>query len=441
MSFISHSLEDQQKMLEAIGVSSLDDLFKDIPAKVRIKDKLEIPTALSEIELTTKIEDLAFSQDKLVSFLGAGLYEHYIPAIVDDLSSRSEFYTAYTPYQPEVSQGTLTAIFEFQSLICKLTGMDLTNASMYDGATSLAEAVLMSTRSNKKKKILVSKAVHPNYRQVLKTYTWAAELDLQEVEIELGETSCQNLEYQLDDQVSCVVVQSPNFLGIIEDLKKIATILATKQVNFILTVTEPLSLALLKKPADCGVDITCGELQSFGNSLSFGGPLLGFIAAKEKFIRLMPGRLVGQTVDAAGDEAYALTLQTREQHIRRERATSNICSNEGLLALRTVIYLSYFGNKLKDLALLNHKLANYLKSKFSQAGFQLAFPKPFFNEFGLKVKGARDFLTKLEIEGFKGGYYLGDLYPDLTETILICVTEKHSPQVIDDFFAFWEKNR
>ena len=434
MNFVSNTLEDQKKMLQIIGVNDLKDFFKDIPENLRLQKLLDLNSSISEIELVKEFNQNFNHSQGMVSFLGAGAYQHYVPAIVDELASRSEFYTAYTPYQPEVSQGTLTAIFEFQTFISRLTGMDVTNASMYDGATSVAESVLMSTNITNRKKVLVSETLHPHYQEVIKTYAWAADLELEKIDYLQGETSLAELEKKVNEEISCLVVQSPNFFGIIEQIAKLSSLTKKYGIHFILVVTEPLSLALLSSPQDLGVDIVCGELQSFGNYLNFGGPMLGFISCLDQFKRRLPGRLVGQTLDSAGQEAYALTLQTREQHIRREKATSNICSNEGLLALRAAIYLSYYGNKLKDLALLNHKLACYTRDKFLSKGFQLYWEKPFFNEILVKVPDSQLFLSKLKKQGIIAGHYLGNYNPNLSEAILVCLTEEHSPEIIDSLF-------
>ena len=372
------------------------------------------------------------------SFAGAGAYNHFIPSVVDHLASRSEFYTAYTPYQPEVSQGTLTAIFEFQTILCTLTGMDVTNASMYDGATSLAEAVLMSCRHNGRTRALISNAVHPLYRKVLQTYAWANSIALSEISFDDGITSHNDLDRKLDDTVSCVVVQNPNFFGVIENIRAIKDIIHDNKVNLIVAVTEPLSLALLKSPGSCGADIVCGEAQGFGNPLGFGGPLLGFLAAKEQFMRKMPGRLVGKSTDMKGKEAYVLTLQTREQHIRRERATSNICSNQGLCLLRAVMYLSYYGNRLRELAELNHSRAAYLRNRLLEKGFSCYSDRPYFNEFALRFNNARLLYDRVIENGFVPGLSLGDYYSGFNDCLLFCATEQNTIEEIDAFVHILE---
>ncbi len=431
MSFVSHTEEDRSRMLGAIGVKSVEDLFTDIPENLRLKDDLALPAALSEREADLLLKEAAASNGLSASFLGAGAYRHYIPAAVDQLTIRSEFYTAYTPYQPEVSQGTLTAIFEFQTMLCRLTGMEVSNASMYDGATSLAEAVLMSVRSNNRGRVLMSESVNPHYRDVLKTYAWANGLNLKEFPSEGGCCRAEALECELDADTSAVVVQSPNFFGCIEDLQKIAGVVHSGKAYLIVVVNEPLSLAMIKSPGELGADIVCGEAGSLGNPVGFGGPMLGMLAARGEFVRRMPGRLVGKTTDADGREAYVLTLQTREQHIRRERATSNICTNQGLCALRSVIYLSLLGSGLSDLARLNHRMAVHLRDRLLAKGFRRVHEGAFFNEFTLRYKGSRALAEDLRKKGFLLGVDLGAHYRDYEDCLLICTTEMNSPEEIN----------
>ncbi|HPA74056.1 MAG TPA: aminomethyl-transferring glycine dehydrogenase subunit GcvPA, partial [Spirochaetota bacterium] len=343
MDYTGITEHELREMLAIIGVKSIDDLFADIPESIRLKKLLDLPGALSDIEVEKLVAGMASRNCIMNSFLGAGAYRHHVPAVVDQLSLRGEFFTAYTPYQPEVSQGTLTAIFEYQTMICRFTALDVANASLYDGATATAEAVLMSLRSGDKNRVVVSDAVHPHYRALLRTYLWANGVELVEISSNGGITAPGDAAAALDADTAALVVQSPNFFGCIEDVAAHAAKAHAAKAHLIQVITEPLSLGLLKKPGEMGVDIACGEAQSLGNYVGFGGPMLGFMAAKAEFMRRMPGRLVGRTVDEQGREAYVLTLQTREQHIRRERATSNICSNEGLCALRAVIYLSMLG--------------------------------------------------------------------------------------------------
>jgi glycine dehydrogenase subunit 1 len=422
-------------MLDVIGVKSIDDLFADIPESIRAGGFPDLPDALSDIEVERLVGEMADGNCIMNSFLGAGAYRHYIPAAVDQLSLRGEFFTAYTPYQPEVSQGTLTAVFEFQTMICRLTGLDVANASLYDGATAMVEAVLMSLRSGTKSNIVVSGAVHPHYREVIGTYLRANGVELRETAPVDGVTSSGDLAKALDGNTAAVVVQSPNFFGSIEDVAAISDIAHEVKAHIIQVITEPLSLGLLKKPGSLNVDIACGEAQGLGNYPGFGGPMLGFIAAKGDFMRRMPGRLVGRTVDEDGKEAYVLTLQTREQHIRRERATSNICTNQGLCALRTVIYLSLLGNRMSDLAALNHRLAAWTRHRLQEIGFHPVFGVPYFNEFVLRIDGARRLRDRLLGDGYQPGLLLEDYYPGMKDCLLVCVTEMNSPGDIEKMLS------
>jgi glycine dehydrogenase subunit 1 len=435
MQYISITDNDKKEMLREIGVASIEELFKDIPESIRLNELLNLPEPKSELELESILSDIAAKNLKKVSFLGAGSYRHYIPAVVDQLASRSEFYTAYTPYQPEVSQGTLSAIFEFQTMISNLTGMDASNAGMYDGATSLAESVIIASRANNKNRVAVSSCLNPNYLQVLKTYTWASGIELVMIDEIEGITDHSSALKIIDESISSVVIQNPNFFGSIEDFFMISKTTKEKKAALIVCVTEPLSLALLKSPGSFGADIVCGEAQSFGNYPGFGGPLLGILAVKNEYLRKMPGRLVGKTLDEAGKEAYVLTLQTREQHIRREKATSNICSNEALVALRSVIYLSMLGPKLKDLAVINHNNASYLKKRLIEKGFTPAFKseRPYFNEFVLRHKDIKNIIKKASEKGYIPGLYLGDYNKKYSDAMLVCATEFHSKDVIDKF--------
>ncbi len=424
--------DDRAVMLKSIGVASIDDLFADIPEALRLGGKLDLPAALSEIEAMRHLEELASKNRPGRCFAGAGAYPHYLPAVVDALASRSEFYTAYTPYQAEVSQGTLTAIFEFQTFICRLTGMDVANASMYDGATALAEAVLMSVHASGGKAVVTGDSLHPHYRQVLGTYCRANGIELRTTGGDGGVTDMASLAGVLDG-ASAVITQNPNFFGCIEDVAAITDAAHKAKAHSIVVVAEPHSLGILAAPGKLGADIVCGEAQSFGNPVGFGGPALGILAAKAEFMRRMPGRLVGRTVDADGKEAYALTLQTREQHIRREKATSNICTNQGLCALRAVIYLSTLGNSIRPLARLNHGLAARCKKALAANGFEPVFERPYFNEFAVRLKNAPAAMKRLEGEGFVPGVHLGDYYREYADCLLICCTEMTGPAEIDDF--------
>ncbi len=431
MSYISITENDRKEMLKAIGVSTIDDLFHDIPASIQLDGPLDLPAPLSEPELYAHCRKIGAGNRDAVSFLGGGIYQHYIPAAVDQLAGRSEFYTAYTPYQAEVSQGTLAAIFEYQTFISRLTGMDLANASMYDGATALAEAAFMSVRSTKKDTLVVSASVHPNYLEVLKTYAWAADIKLRIVDCHEGDSNPECVEEAMGETVSAIIIQNPNFYGIIEDVKAISGLARNYGAHTIVAVTEPVSLGLLKSPGELGADIASGEAQAFGNPVGFGGPLLGFLAAKDEFMRKIPGRLIGKTADLDGNESYVLTLQTREQHIRRERATSNICTNQGLCALRATIYLSLIGNRLLELARYNHALASSVRERLIEKGYSPVFDRPFFNEFVLKIPGAKEKLSAAREKGVLAGIHLADYYPDGEDRVLVCVTECSSADDID----------
>lgn len=440
--YIPHTKEDVKEMLKAIGVKSIEDLFGNIPKGHRLSKPLDLPGPLSEIDLIRHMEGL--QSPTFTSFLGGGAYDHFIPAVVSHLASRSEFYTAYTPYQAEISQGTLQAIFEFQTLMCQLTGMEVSNGSMYDGASSLAEAVLMAHRITGRKKILLSQAIHPEYRQVMQTY-----LDPDQQEIVLipyrkgdGRTDEQTLVQFLDQDVSAVVIQNPNFFGVIEDLQTIGERVHQKGGLMIAGFSEAIAYGMLRPPGEFGADIVAGEGQSLGLSLSFGGPYLGIFTIKEKFIRNMPGRLVGETVDLEGKRGFVLTLATREQHIRREKATSNICTNEGLCALMATIFLSCFGKKgLSELALMNLSKAEYAKKAASQIkSCKVAFSSPTFNEFVLEIKGDPEkVLEKLKEEGILGGLSLVKFYPELNHHLLVTVTEMNKKEEIDQWAEVLEK--
>ncbi len=431
MAYHCNTDEDRREMLRIIGVRGLDELFSDIPREVLFGGPPDLPPALSEIEASSLLLSIGSKNRLLASFIGAGAYRHYIPAAVDALASRPEFYTAYTPYQPELSQGTLTAIFEFQTMMCRLTGMDISNASMYDGATALAESVLMALHAAGKSRVLAFDSLHPHYRQVLRTYCWANDIEMKELPSKGGIIDFALLEREVGGETGAVVAQQPNFFGCIEDLASAARTAHDKKTRIIVVVNEPLSLGLLKSPGSLGADIVCGEAGSFGNPPGFGGPALGFIAAGAEFMRRLPGRLVGRSVDAEGKEAYVLTLQTREQHIRREKATSNICSNEGLCALRAAIYLSLLGRRIVPLAAQNHRLASYCRKKLVERGFAPVFVSPYFNEFAVRINNSRAVIADLKNEGFALGLALDDYYKEYENCVLVCCTEMNSPQEID----------
>ncbi len=435
MPYISHSNKDRDAMLAAIGVRSIRDLFKDVPAYARFPE-LALPFALSEMEARWELQALAganFTAADFACFLGAGAYHHFVPAVVDAVISRGEFYTAYTPYQPEISQGTLQAIFEYQSMICALTGMEVSNASHYDGATATAEAVITAVNVHrlKRRKIVISPWVHPEYRAVVRTYTQGMGLTI----VENGGSQNNNgLTDLLDDGTACVIVQYPDFLGRFEDLGVLAEAVHAVRA-LLIVVANPIALGLLKPPGEFGADIVVGEGQGMGAGLNFGGPYLGFFATRKKYVRKMAGRVVGQTVDTEGNRGFVLTLSTREQHIRRERATSNICTNQGLVALAAAVYMVALGKTgLRRVAELNYHKAHYAQRRIAGIdGYSALDDKPFFNEFVVRcpqpVKEINDYL--LDEWGIIGGYDLGRDYPHLKDHMLVCVTEMNPREDID----------
>ncbi|OIJ11313.1 glycine dehydrogenase (aminomethyl-transferring) [Anaerobacillus alkalilacustris] len=427
-------------MMETIGVKSIDELFADIPEKVRLKGEMNLKDALSEPDTVKELVRMASKNadsKNYTSFLGAGVYEHYIPSVVDHVISRSEFYTAYTPYQPEISQGELQAIFEYQTMISELTGMDLANSSMYDGPTALAEAAMMSAGQTKKKTILVSKTVHPEARDVLKTNAKGQNLTVLEIEMQDGITSLIDLKEKYNDETACVIVQYPNFLGNIENLAQIEEIAHSGKGLFVVS-SNPLALGALKPPGKFGADIVVGDAQPFGIPAQFGGPHCGFFATTSKLMRKVPGRLVGQTTDDKGQRGFVLTLQAREQHIRRDKATSNICSNQALNALAASVAMSALGKVgVKEMALQNIQKANYAKQTFINNGFTICFPnRAIFNEFIIKltkpVKEVNELLFK---QGIIGGYDLGKDYPELDGYMLIAITELRTKAEIDNLVS------
>ena len=425
-------------MLGSIGLTSAEQLFDSIPSELRLKAPLNTPAALSEIELLARFEEMASRNAgaNRISFLGAGAYSHYIPTIVDHILTRSEFFTAYTPYQPEISQGTLQTIFEFQTLVCQLTGMEVANASMYDGSTALAEAVLMAERVTKRSKVVASTAVHPQYLEVVRTYVQHAGIDLELISFnEQSGQAAAELTESIDEQTAAVVVQSPNFFGCIEDLASFANAAHAKGALLIVAVTEAISLGLLKSPGACGADIVVAEGQSFGVPLSFGGPYVGLFATKEKYARQIPGRLVGEAYDKQGRRGFVLTLATREQHIRREKATSNICTNEGLIALAATVYLETMGRRgMQEVAEQCLQKAAYAARKIQAlSGFSLPFSGPRFNEFVVRgPSNAQELLSRLGIEkGIEGGLPLAQFFPERVNDFLVCVTEINTREQID----------
>ena len=438
MTFIPHSPKERDAMLETIGVKSLDGLFDAIPAKYRFPE-LDLPPALTEMEAAALLSELADSNEstrQLVSFLGAGMYNHYIPSVVDHILRRGEFYTAYTPYQPEISQGTLQAIFEYQSLMTALTGMELSNASHYDGATATAEAVNMAFANfrGKRRKIVISASLHPQYRETVRTYTQGMDLvvsgDEASADLQAGPEALLPL---IDVETALVIVQYPDFFGRVFDYTKIIEA-AHAQGALACVVANPTALAMFKTPGEMGADIVVGEGQPLGLPLWFGGPSLGFFTTLKKYVHKMAGRLVGETVDSRGEKAYVLTLTAREQHIKREKATSNICSNQGLLALGSAVYLSVVGKAgLQQVSNLCYQKAHYAAAELSKIpGMRLCFTQPFFHEFALCLgRPVAEVNAHLLEHGILGGYDLGQDYPALKDHMLVAVTEMNSKAEID----------
>ncbi len=431
--YLPHTDADRQAMLAEIGVRSFEELIEHIPESLRV-DMLDLPTGLSEPELVEKITSLAARNKPASSqaaFLGGGSWRRFVPAAVPYLVSRSEFATAYTPYQPEVSQGSLQAIYEFQTAVCLLTGMEVANASMYDGATACAEAALMAARITGRNRIVISDAVNPEYRLVTRTYTDACALEVTEASSLRGRTLASDL--QADERTAAIIVQQPNYFGCLEPLGDLIA-QAKRRGAIAIVVTEPVSLALLKSPGEFAADIVVGDAQPCGNFLSFGGPSAGYMATLKKHVRQLPGRLAGMTVDRNGKPAFTLTLQTREQHIRRARATSNICTNQALNALAMLVYLCLMGPKgLRKVAEVSVRRAHYLAEKLcSIPGVRLALPAPFFNEFLIEsIHPADRLLEKLAEKDILGGIAMGRFYKDMPRHILVAVTEMNTPEQLD----------
>ncbi len=440
MRYVPHTEADIQQMLEAIGCERVEDLFDAIPEKLRLTGPLALPAGLSEQEVEAELGALAERNDHAQGmpwFLGAGTYAHHIPSAVDAIASRSEFTTAYTPYQAEISQGTLQAIFEWQTMTAGLVGLDVSNASMYDGASATAEAAMMALRITRRSKVAVTEGLHPHYRQVLETYLGG--LGTPVVTVPRGPDGCTvDPTPYLDDDVACLVVQQPAFLGSVERLADAADKAHAAGALLVTSVTEALSLGLLRAPGDQGADIVCGEAQSLGVPMGFGGPHLGFLACHTRHVRQMPGRLVGQTADAEGRRGFVLTLSTREQHIRRERATSNICTNQGLCLLMATIYLALLGRRgLAALAQRNLEKAEYAKSRVREtAGLTLPLSAPTFNEFVVGVEGsAADALARARDAGITGGLDLATHAPEVGPAVLVCTTELCRREDIDALVA------
>jgi glycine dehydrogenase subunit 1 len=438
MPYLFNTPEERRSMLEAIGAASIDELFDCIPAHLRLQQPLQIPPPLTEMELSQHMASLAdtnaHSGDK-VCFLGGGAYDHFVPAIVDAMASRGEFYTSYTPYQPEVSQGNLQAMFEYQTLICQLTGMDVSNASLYDGGSAAVEAVLMSMAVTRREtKVVVAAGVHPEYREILQTYLANLNTELVTVGSEDGTASLGQLDDAVDETTACVLIQHPNFFGSLEDVDAAAQI-AHNAGALLVQAFDPISLGLLKRPGDLGADIAIAEGQCLGTPMLYGGPYLGIVACREKYVRRLPGRIAGQTTDRRGRRCWVLTLQTREQHIRREKATSNICTNQGLIALRAAIYLANAGPRgLRDTAELCLQKAHYASEQITRGDrFQRAFDKPVFKEFVIRDcdHSVPELLAQASEAGYLAGVPLARWYPELDDCFLVAVTEKRTRSEID----------
>ncbi len=435
MRYIPNSPEEREEMLAVVGLNSANELFRSIPEDVQLNRPLNITEPLAESEVIAAMEAMAAKNTAATkpSFLGAGVYSHFSPTIVDHLIQRSEFFTSYTPYQPEISQGTLQYIFEFQTLVCQLTGMEVANASMYDGSTAMAEAYLMAQRVTRRDKIVVASSVHPEYREVARTYTQHGSAEI--FEIAFDELTGRVADFSaLDDKTAALVVQSPNFFGCIEDLQALADAAHAVGALLVVVVTEAISLGLLKSPGACGADIVVGEGQSWGIPMGFGGPHVGLFATQEKYVRQMPGRLCGVAYDKNGNRGFVLTLSTREQHIRREKATSNICTNQGLIALAATIYMETMGKKgLQEVAMQNAQKAAYAARQIAAIdGYSLPFSAPRFNEFVVRgPRPAMEILEGLRSNGVIGGLALSKYYAGHENDFLVCVTETNTREQID----------
>jgi glycine dehydrogenase subunit 1 len=442
MPYIANTPEDQRAMLASIGLSSIDELFNSIPLELRLQRSLDIPPALSEMELTAHLTALAGMNqpagDK-ICFLGGGSYDHFIPAVVDEVASRGEFYTSYTPYQPEASQGNLQVFFEYQTLITQLTGMDVSNASLYDGGSAATEAVLMAISSTKRHgRVVTAASVHPEYRRILQTYLTNLDIELVTIGTPEGTIAPEELRTAVNGDTACVLFQQPNFFGCLEPVDPLVQIAHDAGALAVVSV-DPISLGLLNRPGDYGADIVVAEGQCLGSPMSFGGPYLGIMACREAFVRRMPGRIAGETVDRRGKRCFVLTLQTREQHIRREKATSNICTNQGLFALRATVYLAALGPQgLRETAELCLRKARYAQRRLtSESPFEAPFDRPTFKEFVVRLPGgnADALLQQASDRGFLAGVPLGRWYPELADCLLVSVTEKRTKCEIDALAA------
>ncbi len=438
MPYLYNTPEDQQAMLEAIGAESIDELFDPIPDALKLARPLDLPPAMSEMELDQHFQTLAAKNSHTgnsVCFLGGGCYDHFVPAVVDAIGSRSEFYTSYTPYQAEASQGNLQVVFEYQSMITELTGMDVSNASLYDGASAAAEAVLMAISCTRRHgKVIVPESLHPEYRATITTYLKNLDIELVELATPDGVIDGEQLVAAIDADTAAVVLQQPNFFGCIEDAQAISNV-AKEAGALLVTAFDPISLGILKRPGDYGTNIAIAEGHTLGTPMSYGGPFLGIMACDKKLVRRMPGRIAGETVDRHGNRCFVLTMQTREQHIRREKATSNICSNQGLFALRATVYLSQMGPQgLRETAsLCLHKSRYAAEQLCEQERFSLAFDAPTFKEFVIRdaENDVEGLLKSAEGDGFLAGVPLGQWYPKLADCFLVAVTEKRTKAEID----------
>lgn len=436
MRYIGNTDIDRENMLKEIGCENIDSLFSSVPNSAKLEGKLNIPNAQSEMELVKNIKALADKNcniDEYTCFLGAGAYDHYIPAVVDSIISRQEFYTSYTPYQPEISQGTLQAIFEYQTMISELTGLPVSNASMYDGATAVTEGALMACEKTKRNEVLVARTVNPESKKVLNTYAQFRNIKVSEFNYMDGQINIDDLKNKLNKNTAAVIIQNPNFFGVIEDIGPLANLVHDNK-SLLIVSADPISLAILKSPGESGADIVVGEGQSLGNPLSFGGPYFGFMAVTEKLMRKMPGRIVGQTNDKDGSTGYVLTLQTREQHIRREKATSNICSNQALNALAATVYMTVLGKEgLSEVAKLCMQKSHYAFDQLVDTGkFKPVFKAPFFKEFLVHCDGpVKELNDKLLEDKIIGGLDTQTYYPELTNGWLLAVTEKRTKNEID----------
>ncbi|MGB4590222.1 MAG: aminomethyl-transferring glycine dehydrogenase subunit GcvPA [Clostridiaceae bacterium] len=442
--YLPNTSEDIKEMLDVIGLGSTDELFDSIPKNLKFNRELNLPSAKSEIEVKNLLDRLASknqSTTDLTCFLGAGSYDHYIPSIVKHLVGRSEFYTAYTPYQPEISQGTLQSVFEYQSMMCALTDMEVSNVSMYDAATSAAEAAILSSVQTKRKRVLVSETLNPEYKSVLKTYLKFREVEIEFVAEKDGETDFSDLKNKLTSDIAGVIIQYPNFYGIIENVKELEEAIHENKSLLIMSV-DPISLGVLKSPGALKADIVVGEGQALGQSLNYGGPVLGFMAATMKLVRKMPGRIIGQTVDRDGKRAFVLTLQAREQHIRRAKATSNICSDQTLNSITAAIYMATLGKEgMKEVAMQSFKKAHYTYELLLKTGkFKALYNKPFFKEFAVITEKSVDEINeKLLEKGILGGYNLKRSNDSLENAMLIAVTENRTIEEIHKFVELMEE--